>query len=74
MTKSRHLRYGLAAWLLILLMVVRCQAQLLWDLANDNKELLKIATLFTAQNVRDYLASEEGINKAIDWCKKTGVT
>ncbi|MFB0525547.1 MAG: hypothetical protein ACETVZ_08380 [Phycisphaerae bacterium] len=68
------LSYIVAAGLLVLLMALRCQAQSLWDLANDNKELLKIATLFTAQNVRDYLSNDEGINKAVDWCKKTGIT
>lgn len=59
---------------LVLLMALRCQSQSLWDLANEKKGLLKIATLFTAQNVRDHLGTEEGINKAIDWCRKTGVT
>ena len=59
---------------LMLLAAMRCQSQTLWDLASENKDLLKISTLFTAQNVRDHLGSEEGINKAIDWCKKTGVT
>jgi len=58
----------------LLLMVHRGQSKPLWDLANEKAELLKISTLFTAQNVRDYLASEEGINNAVDWCKKTGVT
>ncbi|MBN1806430.1 MAG: hypothetical protein JW837_14370 [Sedimentisphaerales bacterium] len=51
-----------------------CTPQPLWDLANENKELLKVSTLFTAQNVRDFLGSQEGIDKAIDWCRKTGVT
>ena len=51
-----------------------CQSKSLWDLANENKDLLRISTLFTAQNVRDHLSTDEGINKAIDWCKKTGVT
>ncbi len=46
----------------------------LWDLAQKNREVLKISTLFTAQNVRDYLGSEQGIKDAIDWCKQTGVT
>ena len=58
----------------MLLTVMRCQSNTLWDLANENKDLLKISTLFTAQNVHDHLGDEEGINKAIDWCKKTGVT
>jgi len=83
MIKPGRLSYIVAAGLLVLLMALRCQAQSLWDLANQNKKLLKIATLFTAQNVRDYLSSDESrpsegrdesINSAIDWCKKTGVT
>jgi hypothetical protein len=55
-------------------MVLPCQSQSLWDLANQNKELLRISTLFTAQNVRDHLSSEQGLNKAVEWCRKTGVT
>ncbi|MBN1818425.1 MAG: hypothetical protein JW828_13775, partial [Sedimentisphaerales bacterium] len=46
----------------------------LWELGNREKNVLRISTLFTAQNVRDYLSKEEGIDQAIDWCKKTGVT
>ena len=72
MIKSRRLKCAVAG--LVLLATLRCQSQSLWDLANENKGFLKIATLFTAQNVRDHLGSEEGISKAIDWCKKTGVT
>jgi hypothetical protein len=72
MIESRRLKY--IVMVLVLLMALRCQSQSLWDLANENKGLLKIATLFTAQNVRDHLGTEEGINKAIEWCKKTGVT
>jgi hypothetical protein len=30
--------------------------------------------LFTAHDVREYLGSEAGLERAIDWCKKTGVT
>ncbi|MFH1883154.1 MAG: hypothetical protein ABIL62_10635 [Planctomycetota bacterium] len=72
MIKSRRLKCAVAG--LVLLATLRCQSQSLWDLANENKGLLKIATLFTAQNVRDHLGTEEGVSKAIDWCKKTGVT
>ena len=46
----------------------------LWELANKNRDLLRFSTLFDAQNVRDLLSSDEGINKAIDWCKQTAVT
>ncbi|MHC4172333.1 MAG: hypothetical protein ACYTBX_00055 [Planctomycetota bacterium] len=72
MIKPGRLKYTVAG--LVLLMALKCQSQWLWELANENKELLKISTLFTAQNVRDHLSTEEGINKALDWCKKTGVT
>ena len=72
MIKSRRLKYTVAG--LVLLMALKCQSQSLWDLANENKELLKISTLFTAQNVRDHLSAEEGVDKAVEWCKKTGVT
>ncbi len=49
-------------------------AQSLWDLANRNKETLRIATLFSAQDVRDRLSTDEGLDDAVEWCKKTGVT
>lgn len=74
MIKLRGPRYIVAVGLLILSTAARCQAQSLWDLANEEKGLLKISTLFTAQNVRNLLSTDKGINKAIDWCKKTGVT
>ncbi len=74
MIRSRALRYTVAVWLLVLSVTAVSRSQSLWDLANENRRLLKISTLFTAQNVRGYLSSDEGINNAIDWCKKTGVT
>ena len=46
----------------------------LWDLANENKSFLRFSTLFTAQDVRDLLSNEAGLNDAIEWCKKTAVT
>ena len=46
----------------------------LWDLAHKNKSVLSFSTLFTAQNVREYLTSDEGIDNAIQWCKDTAVT
>lgn len=46
----------------------------LWYMAQENKDLLTFSTLFTAQNVRDYLASDEGIDRAIAWCRETAVT
>ena len=53
---------------------VQCQGQPLWDLARQNRNVLCISTLFGAQNVRDYLTTEEGTNQAVEWCKQTGVT
>lgn len=50
------------------------RAQSLWELANQNKDVLRIATLFPAQDVRDRLSNDRGIDDAIDWCRKTGVT
>jgi hypothetical protein len=74
MMKPGHSRYILTAALLIASAAVQTRAQPLWDLARENRGLLKISTLFPAQNVRDYLSTEQGINDAIDWCRKTGVT
>jgi len=74
MMKSKRSKYLFAGVLFVLSIVSWSQAQSLWDLANQNKGLLKISTLFTAQNVRDHLSGEQGINDAITWCKKTGVT
>ncbi len=72
MIKSRALKYTVAG--LVLLTALPACSQVLWELANRNKELLRISTLFTAQNVRDHLSDEQGMNKAIGWCKETGVT
>lgn len=56
----------------VLLMNLMCQSQSLWDLANENKDLLKFSTLVFFPEV--HLSTDEGINNAVDWCKKTGVT
>jgi hypothetical protein len=46
----------------------------LWVLAQNYRTVHRFSTLFTAQNVRDHLASDAGLNEAINWCKETGVT
>jgi hypothetical protein len=46
----------------------------LWDLANKKRDVHRFSTLFTAQNVRDLLSTDEGLNNAIEWCKNTAVT
>jgi hypothetical protein len=45
-----------------------------WDLANQNKDLLRVSTIFTAQDVRDKLSYQAGLDSAIMWCKDAGVT
>jgi hypothetical protein len=81
MSGSKFLKGATAQVLLAVLIVTTClpagkvcRGQSLWDLANQNKDVLKISTLFTAQDVRGYLSADEGMSNAIDWCKKTGVT
>jgi hypothetical protein len=46
----------------------------LWDLAQRNKGTLTVSTLFDAQQVRDHLSTDKGIDEAIDWCRRTAVT
>lgn len=59
---------------LIFVLPTSLSAESLWDLANENKDFLKISTLFTAQNVRAYLSNEDGMAGAMEWCRDTGVT
>jgi len=53
---------------------VQAQSGDLWELGKREASTHRFSTLFTAQDVRNHLASEEGINTATDWCKKTAVT
>ncbi len=46
----------------------------LWDVAREKQATHRFSTLFTAHNVRDQLATDADIDKAIKWCKDTGVT
>ena len=46
----------------------------LWDLARSKQKVHRFSTLLTAQNVRDHLATEEGLAAAVAWCRQTGVT
>ena len=46
----------------------------LWNLARSKPQAHRFSTLCTAQDVRDRLSTDEGIDSAIDWCKKTAVT
>ena len=46
----------------------------LWTLAMSRTNFHRFATLFTAQDVRDHLATDAAIDSAMDWCKQTGIT
>ncbi len=46
----------------------------LWDLAQHEKSVHRFSTLFTAQDVRDRLSKDSGIDEAIAWCKQTAVS
>lgn len=46
----------------------------LWPLARKHAETFRFSTLFTAQEVRDWLSKPDGITKAIRWCRATAVT
>jgi len=46
----------------------------LWELAKSKQDVHRFSTLMTAQNVRDHLATEDGLAAAIAWCRQTGVT
>lgn len=49
-------------------------AESLWDLARTRVEDHRVSTLFTAQDVRRHLATEEGLTQALAWCRASGVT
>ncbi len=49
-------------------------AEDLWKLARRKADIHRFSTLFTAQNVRDYLSTDEGITEALKWCRRNGIT
>jgi len=68
----------------VVLALLSCQCPLLgqtpstpkdlWELANQYADVHRYSTLFPAHDVERYFANESGIQKALDWCKETGVT
>jgi hypothetical protein len=42
--------------------------------AKDRQSGHTFSTLFTAQNVRDFLSTEAGVDAAIDWCRRISVS
>ena len=57
-----------------ILFIASCEPPTRWELANENKDLLRVSTIFTAQTVRDKISTESGLDSAIAWCKDVGVT
>jgi len=49
-------------------------AQNLWALAQKKARIHRFSTLFAAEDVRQFLGTEKGLDEAIAWCKATGVT
>ena len=50
------------------------QPHTFWNMAQDNKAVLTLTGWFTAQNVDKFLSTTAGLDDAINWCKKHGVT
>lgn len=72
--KTRLAKCTIILGISILLAASNAWGQSLWEQAKANKDTLRISTLLTAQDVRDRLSSDAGIDKAIEWCRQTGVT
>ncbi len=71
------IRIGAALFLLMGIPGAVCPAAEpagLWELAQANRNVHRYSTLITAQQVRDYLGTDDGIDAAIQWCKRTAVT
>ncbi len=46
----------------------------LWRLAQQQSHVHRFATLFTAHDVQERLATPEGLDEAVRWCKEAGIT
>jgi hypothetical protein len=67
--------FPVIAWITIIWIgATAASAQSLWETAKKNKDVLKVSTLFIAQDVRDFLSSPAGLDSAVIWCKQTGIT
>ena len=74
--KSSHPTFYFSSLLLgVMLIFVACEPPNNWELANNNKDLLRVSTIFTASSdVRYKLSTESGLDSAVTWCKESGVT
>ena len=46
----------------------------LWDLAVKSADVLRFSTLFTAQQVPQYLPEDAATDAAVEWCRAHAVT
>jgi len=46
----------------------------LWSLAKEKQQSHRFSTIITAQQVRDHLAKDGGLEAALQWCRQTAVT
>ena len=65
---------GLLASSLFTPLLRAAEAPAAWLLAKQNSAIHRFSTLFTAQDMRNHLASGPGLDQAVAWCKQTGVT
>jgi len=63
-----------AGILLVLPGLGPAHSQDLWSLARQKASVHRFSTLFTAQDVRDSLATEQGLEEAVAWCMRYGIT
>jgi hypothetical protein len=70
-------------WLFILLLCLNARASEqqggaqsypLWEIAIQQASIHRFSTLFTAQDVRKFLSTREGLAQAASWCKHNGIT
>jgi len=60
--------------LIVMIFVSASFAADLEDAARRSAGVHRFSTVFPAQNVRDELGTDAGIDAAIEWCKGTGIT
>jgi hypothetical protein len=70
----KHTLFNLTILVFILTISAPSFSQALWEKAKGNKDVLRISTLFTAQDCRDKINTDEGLEAAVKWCKETGLT
>lgn len=46
----------------------------LWELALSRQHVHRFSTIFTAEQIQRDFSAQQGIDEAIDWCRRTAVT